>query len=80
MNISCVSVESMSFEAPLVTELTALTDGQQNLNGSRAPGPWTSDAAGQYLLLVTEITALTDGQNLNGSRAPGPWTSDAVGQ
>ncbi len=55
MNISCVSVESMSFEAPLVTELTALTDGQQNLNGSRAPGPWTSDAAGQYLLLASVL-------------------------
>ncbi len=45
----------MSFEAPLVTELTALTDGQQNLNGSRAPGPWTSDAAGQYILLSTSV-------------------------
>jgi hypothetical protein len=32
----------MNFEAPLVTELTAVTD-TKNINGGRPAGPWTSD-------------------------------------
>ncbi len=43
-------MESISFEAPLVTELKAVTDGQ-NMNGSRVAGPWTSDA-GQHVNVI----------------------------